>query len=267
MRYKFGSIGVGNMGGAILNGAVLSGAVNASDIAICDKSEAAVDKCLKLGYNVLQTPEEVYSNCEMVLFAIKPQGISALLEELSAIDRPHPLIISIVAGITEERIHASLPGAPVVLVMPNTPLLLGCGASALARGKGVKEEDFSKVMKIFEAMGEAREIPADRLCEVIPLNGSSPAFVYYFIECLAQWGVRNGIEYSTALTLTAKTFEGAAKMVLAGNDEPNELIRKVCSPGGATLEGMAVLKEQNAMELLSDVAEATVNRAYELGKM
>lgn len=265
MKYAFGCIGYGNMGSAILDGAVGAGIFRPEDIAIFNRGEPKRKICRQKGYAVLENAAAVWENCDVVMFAIKPQGMDALLQELSSC-QARPLAVSIVAGVGEEKIHRYLPGTRVVFAMPNTPLLLQCGATALARGKGVDQQEFNKVMDIFAALGEACEIPASLLNEVIPVNGSSPAFVYFFIKAFAAWGEKCGMTPEAALTLAAKAFEGAAKMVLQGDDTPDVLIRKVCSPGGATLEGMRVLEEEHVADILEKVSRACVDRAYQLGK-
>lgn len=268
MKYRLGSIGCGNMGTAILGGACGSGAFKPSEIAVCVRSDANRTRCAALGYTVEADAPTLYRSSDMVLLAIKPQGMAAMFEQLAPCDAEcAPVVISIIAGLTEETIRRHLPHARVVLVMPNTPLLLGCGATFLSRGEGVTDAEFAAVREMFASMGEVREIAARFQNEVIPLNGSSPAFVYFFIDALARWGERQGIDYRDALALTAKTFEGAARMVLAGDDDPQTLIRKVCSPGGATLEGMRVLDERAVADILGEVSEACVKRAYELGRM
>lgn len=267
MKYRLGSIGCGNMGGAILRGAAENGVFAPDSIAVCVRSEETAQKCRAAGYTVLSTAAEVYEQSGLVLLAIKPQGMPDMFAQLKESDqKSSPVVISIVAGLTEARIREHLPHARTVLVMPNTPLMLGCGATAVSRGEGVTDAEFDTVKNLFSSLGEVRETRAALQNEMIPLNGSSPAFVYYMIESLARWGEAQGIPYGDALVLTAKTFEGAARMVLRGEDEPKTLIRKVCSPGGATLEGMKVLDEQKVDQILCEVAKACVKRAYELGK-
>ena len=267
MTYKIGSIGCGNMGTAILRGGIGNRAFAPPDAAVCVRSEESAARCRALGLTVVPDPRTVYEQSALVLLAIKPQGMAEMFQRLAPSDAvASPVVVSIVAGLTEARIRERLPHARVVLVMPNTPLLLGCGATAMSRGDGVTDEEFAAVRDLFAAMGEVREVPAALQNEVIPLNGSSPAFVYYFIEALARWGEEQGVPYEDALALTAKTFEGAARMVLKGEDDPKTLIRRVCSPGGATLEGMRVLDERGVTGTLAEVAAACVKRAYELGK-
>ena len=264
-KYRLGCIGAGNMGGAILQGAVHCGYAAASDIAVFDMSEEKRQECRGKGYATLNSAREVYESCTQLLLAVKPQGCPAVLEDLGPCQSRPDTVISIVTGFTTARLHDAL-GVKIVRVMPNTPLLLGVGATALCPGEGVGESELKAVIDLFASMGEAAVIPEDKLNEVIPVNGSSPAFVYYYIDVLARWAQEQGVDYPTALRLTAKTFEGAARMVLKGDDDPQTLIRKVCSPGGATLEGMAALEKGGADKTLRAAADACVKRAYELGK-
>ena len=264
-KYRLGGIGAGNMGGAILQGAVRCGYAAAGEIAVFDMSEQKRQECRDKGYAVLDSERAVYESCGQLLLAVKPQGAPAVLETLAACAEKPNLLLSIVTGFTTDRLHRAL-GVKVVRIMPNTPLLLGVGATALCAGQGVSESELQSAVELFGTMGEAAVIDESRLNEVIPVNGSSPAFVYYYIDVLARWAQEQGIDYRTALRLAAKTFEGAARMVLSGEDDPQELIRKVCSPGGATLEGMAALEKGGADKTLRAAADACVKRAYELGK-
>ncbi len=264
-KYRLGCIGAGNMGGAIVRGAIRCGYARPEEIAVFDISAEKRALFESAGCAAVQSESECFTQCGQVLLAVKPQGAPAVLETLRGCREKPSLVISIVTGFSTERIGRAL-GVPVVRVMPNTPLLLGAGASALCAGRGVGDEVLGSVLALFESMGEAAVITEDKLNEIIPVNGSSPAFVYYYIDTLARWAQEQGIDYATALRLTAKTFEGAARMVLEGEDDPQTLIRKVCSPGGATLEGMAALAQGGADETLRRAADACVRRAYELGK-
>jgi len=267
MKYKLGSIGFGNMGSAILKGAVSGGICKGSDIAVFDLSADKQEECKNSGYNLLSSAKEVFESSEMVLFAVKPQGMEGLLSELKDAKRPYPTVISIVAGYPSAKIRAALAGIHVIRVMPNTPLLLGCGATALSACEGATNDELASVERLFAGLGETAIITEDKMNEIIAINGSSPAFVYYYIEALARWGESVGLDYDDCLRLCAKTFEGSAKMILKGDVAPAELIRRVCSPGGTTLAAMDVLKKQDAAKCLTDAADACTARAIELGRM
>ena len=265
--YKFGTIGYGNMGSAILAGAVRENIAKACEIAVFDLSADKREECTSKGYALLSSALEVFENCETVLFAVKPQGMEGLLDTLKDAKKPYPTVISIVAGYPSAKIRAKLEGVHVVRVMPNTPLLLGCGATALAACEGTTNEELETAHSLFRGLGETCIIGEDKMNEIIAVNGSCPAFVYYYIEAIARWGESVGLDYNDCLRLCAKTFEGSAKMILSGEALPEELIARVCSPGGTTLAAMEVLKQRNASADLKAAADACTKRAYELGKM
>lgn len=267
MKYKLGIIGCGNMGSAILNGALKEGLLSPASAAVFDLNEDTRDLCRARGLAVLSSALEVFESSESVLFAVKPQGMDALLSELKSARAPYPLVICIVAGFPSEKIRAYLPGIHVVRVMPNTPLLLGCGATALCRCEGTTQDELMQAKNLFTPLGETAVFTEDKMNDIIAVNGSSPAFVYYYIEALARWGESRGMDYGDCLRLCAKTFEGAAKMVLSGGETPSELIKRVCSPGGTTLAAMEVLTRERAGETLSRAADACKNRADELAKL
>ncbi len=267
MKYKFGAIGFGNMGSAIAAGAVRNGIYAPCEIAVFDLSESKQQECAQAGYALLKSAREVFESCAQVLFAVKPQGMEALLAELKDAVSPYPTVISIVAGYPSHKIRAVLDGVHVVRVMPNTPLLLGCGATALCACEGTDKPELEQVEKIFAALGETYVISEDKMNEIIAVNGSSPAFVYYFIESIARWGESVGLSYPDCLRLCAKTFEGSARMILEGDTPPDELIRRVCSPGGTTIAAMNVLEELKVAESIASAADACTRRAVELGKM
>ena len=265
--YKLGTIGFGNMGSAILAGAVSGNIAAAGEIAVFDLSADKQQECRHKGYALLSSALEVFENCEMVLFAVKPQGMEGLLSQLKEAKKPYPTIISIVAGYPSAKIRASLEGVHIVRVMPNTPLLLGCGATALCACEGTTDDELYAAEKLFAGLGETCIIGEDKMNEIIAINGSCPAFVYYYIEALSRWGESVGLNYDDCLRLCAKTFEGSAKMILQGDVPPAELIRRVCSPGGTTIAAMNVLEEKNAADILKAAADACTRRAEELGRM
>jgi len=267
MRYKLGTIGFGNMGSAIVAGAVKNGICRASEIAVFDLSTDKMQECKDAGYALLESAKQVFESCDTVLFAVKPQGMEGLLGQLKDAAAPYPTVISIVAGYPSSKIRSVLEGAHIVRVMPNTPLLLGCGATALCACEGTAQTELDGVVEIFAALGETYVIDEEKMNEIIAVNGSSPAFAYYFIEAIARWGESVGLSYDDCLRLCAKTFEGSAKMILKGDVPPAELIRRVCSPGGTTIAAMNVLESEQVAQSIAKAADACTKRAVELGKM
>ena len=177
------------------------------------------------------------------------------------------MVISIVAGKNISDLQEIFGNQKFIRVMPNTPALINEGATAIGRNNLVDEEELNLVCKIFSSIGGAKIIPDELLNEVIPLNGSMPAYLYYFAKCFIEKGVKDGITYEDAKELVSRAIIGSAKMIIESNKDIDTLINDVCSPRGATLEGMNVLKESNFKEIIEETSEKTVKRAYELSKI
>ena len=265
---RFGSIGMGNMGSAIVDGAVRNKAFLASEIGVFDLNETKMQACKEKGYTTFKSPTEVYEQVQLVLLAVKPQNFEELLGTLKqAAPCPNQILITIAAGISIAHIQQKLGGdTKVIRVMPNTPLLIGEGACAFSRSTNVGDSEFEQVLDIFRAMGEVVVIDESQMETIVPANGSSPAFVYYFIRALADHCERAGIDRQNAINLICKTFIGSAKMVLETGVDLDTLIQNVCSPGGATLEAIKVFDEEKLSEIIDKGCKNCVNRAKELGK-
>ena len=150
--------------------------------------------------------------------------------------------------------------------MPNTPALISCGATAIARGENVDEETFSNVKEIFSSIGVVEEINENKMNEIIPINGSMPAYLYYFVQAFIEQGVKDGIDYEVAKKLACEAVIGSAKMILETDKSIDQLIKDVCSPGGATLEGLYVFENEKFKETIYKASIACVNKAYDLSK-
>ena len=150
--------------------------------------------------------------------------------------------------------------------MPNTPLLLGKGATALCRSDNISDEDFEEVRMMFALSGEAVVLPESQMNAIIAVNGSSPAYIYLFAKAMVDYAVSVGIDGDTALKLVCKTFEGSAEMLRSSGDTPEVLIDKVCSKGGTTIEAMNVLRDKKVPETIAEAMAACTRRAEELGR-
>ena len=265
---RFGVIGAGNMGMAIINGFVLSGAAKAEEIAVYDIDAEKQKACAQKGYTVRFDEGQVFAESEVLLFAVKPQNFEGLLSKLSDINPPdNQLVVTIAAGISTSYIRSFLKRSnKVIRVMPNTPLLIGKGASFLSKTEEVTEDEFEKVRKIFGSMGITAVIPEDKMNEIIPVNGSSPAYVYYFIDAIAKSAEKMGVDYDTALKMAAATFIGSAEMILKSGQTPEELIKQVSSPGGTTIASLKVFAEHSLNEIIGEACVKCAQRAYELGR-
>ncbi|MBR5486338.1 MAG: pyrroline-5-carboxylate reductase [Oscillospiraceae bacterium] len=266
-KYKFGVIGAGNMGMAITNGIVGGKIMTPQEIGIYVHSPEKVPAFEEKGFAVCKSSAEAYKNSQFVLLGVKPQIVSEVLDEISTQSYDGQIIISIVAGVSIKHIQSCFKDdVKVIRVMPNTPLLIGKGASAFSRSNNVSDDEFEQVINIFSLMGSTEVIDESLMNEIIPVNGSSPAFVYYIINCMLESSVKNGIDPAVAQKLICDTFIGAANMITQTDTPIPQLIKNVCSPGGTTLEAIKVFDEHNLGLIFDEAFEKCIKRAYEIGK-
>ncbi len=182
------------------------------------------------------------------------------------VDERH-VFISICAGISSEFIKAhTCGGVRTAIVMPNTPAMLGVGASAVARDENISDEEFEFAKKVIGSCGLVKEIPMDKMKEIICINGSSPAFIYLFAKGFVDYAKEAGIDRKTALELFAQSLTGSAKMLTDSGMNVDELIKQVSSPGGTTLAGIDKLNEGKLTEAVMEACRACTKRAYELAE-
>ncbi len=219
------------------------------------------------GIPVASANAAVASACDVLILAVKPQVLPAVMSELRPALKPTHLIISIAAGLTLKSLAAGLgEQARIVRVMPNTPCLVGASATGYAANSAASAEDVELVGKLFGAVGTAYRLPEHLLDAVTGLSGSGPAYVYVLIEALADGGVRCGLPREIAQKLAAQTVFGAAKMVLSSELHPAALKDAVASPGGTTIAGLHALERAGFRAAAMDAVEAATWRAQELGK-
>ena len=260
-----GFIGAGNMGYAIMKG--IAGSKLSKTISLCafDKYTPVLERLDGLGVSRLASAAEVAEKCKYIFLAIKPQQLDEVLEEISGSVNGETVIISICAGIPAEYIKSkTLSDVKVVLVMPNTPLLLGEGASALSKAEPTTDEEFALVCSIFGACGEYAVISPDKMKEIIAINGSSPAFIYLYTKAFIDYAASVGIDSEVAKKLFAKTLIGSAKMITDSGNTIEELITMVSSKGGTTVAGLEKLREGKLEEAVKECCKACTKRAYEL---
>ena len=266
--YRFGVLGAGSMGTAIADGAVRAGLFAPSEVLLFNRSEEKREANRARGYAVTGDYTEVYTACDMVLLAVKPQNFDEILPALAACQGEKPLVVSIAAGVTFAKMEAALGAdTAIIRVMPNTPLMLGEGATQLVKNAAAAAEQLAQVRALFDTMGVTVVFEQERMLnEVIPYAGSAPAYLYMFADAMVQSAVRHGISGDDALTLFCQTMIGSARMMLQGDKTPAELIKAVCSPGGTTIEAMRVLEERGLYGILAEANDKCIARAYELGK-
>ncbi len=263
---RIGFIGAGNMATAIIKGLIAQKG-SGSFINVFDVSSEKLDDISKLGVNALSSSQDVVKNSDIIVLAVKPQNYAEVLEALKAVVSNDKTFVSIAAGISISYVQSALGcECPVVRVMPNTPLLLKKGASALCPSGNINEDDKQIVYDMFAGSGVCEYITEDHMNEIIAVNGSSPAYIYMFAKAMADYAVSVGIDYNKALNLICATLEGSAAMLRESGDTPDVLIEKVSSKGGTTIEALNKLREHGFTEAVDDAMKACTKRAEELGK-
>lgn len=265
--FEVGFIGLGNMASAIINGILHKQIIAPSSIAAFDVNNNKCDTFAHKGITIMQDAASLTASCRYVFLCVKPQVFGEVIASIKQSASQHNVFVSIAAGIGAQYIKNQLGfDCKLVFVMPNTPLMLGEGASALACIDPTTSEEFSFVQSIFASSGISEEIPADKLREVIAVNGSTPAFVYLFAKIVAEFAKEKGIDYDTAMRLFSQTLIGSAKMLTDSGLSADELIKMVSSPGGTTLQGLASLEKHGFEQTVRAALQACIDRAYELGK-
>lgn len=258
---KVGFIGTGNMGGAILRGYVAAEKGREKDVYAFDALESALDKVVsETGVNKCASNSEVVDNSDLVLFAVKPIFFAKMFETIKDNVRKDQIFVSIVASVDIEELESFLgKDAKVVRVMPNTPAMVGMGMASLSRNANISDEEMAVVKGIFDAIGKSEEVEERLIPAVTALSGSSPAYVYMFIEALADAGVEAGMPRDKAYKFAAQAVKGSAEMVLETGMHPGALKDMVCSPGGITIEAVRVLEAKGMRSAVFDGALAAAN--------
>lgn len=265
MRHTIGFIGGGNMGGAIIGGLIQAKLYSSDEVMVYDVYAPAADGLReKFGVNAVRDMNLLIEESETILLSVKPQVLPEVLKEIGGKISKDKLVISIAAGITLERLEGMLSKEhKIVRVMPNTPALVGAGMAGVCANQNVSGEEKEAALEIFRSFGEAELIPEKLIDAVVGVSGSSPAYVYMFIEALADGAVMEGMPRSQAYTFAAQAVLGSAKMVLDTKRHPGDLKDMVCSPGGTTIDAVKALEDggfrATVMEAVHVAAEKNRN--------
>lgn len=261
-------IGAGMMGGALARGLARAGAMSPDGFRLFDtQGEKAEALAADLGAGAVAVPsaQAAIAGADLILLAVKPPMVAEALTGIADSLFPEQLVISIAAGVTLGKMESILPaGIPVIRAMPNTPALVGLGATALCRGTHATEEHLRLAQSLFASVGRSVEVPERLLDSVTGLSGSGPAYVYLIIEALTDGGVKEGLTRETARLLAAQTVLGAAQMVLSSDEHPARLKDNVTTPGGTTITGLHVLERAGLRAALMDAVQAAAQRSREL---
>lgn len=260
---KIGFIGAGNMAKAMLGGILANGIFNKEEIIASDASEA----CLKaiedsLGISTTTDNKIVAKQADVIVLAVKPQYYGSVIEEIKHGVQSHQIIVTIAPGQTIERLeHLFGKTLKLVRTMPNTPALVGEGITAVCKNKEVTQDELRYICKILEGFGKVEVVDEHLMDVVVSVSGSSPAYVFMFIEAMADAAVADGMPRKQAYEFAAQAVLGSAKMVLETGKHPGELKDMVCSPGGTTIEAVRVLEEKGLRSTIFEAMKACTKKA------
>ena len=259
-------IGSGNMASAICGGIIKSNIIPASNIMLFDKN---ADQYLKFDPSCIKASDlcSVINFAEYIFLSVKPQNIKEVLQEVGHLDLSNKTFVSICAGITIETIEKILGNVKIIRTMPNTPLLIGQGVTAICKNKYVGEEDLKFVTSIFASSGYTTELNEDEINRITAITSSSPAYVYLFIKAMLVGAEKMGISSDNTLEMICKTIIGSANMVLSDKRSVDELIQMVKSPNGTTERALNVFEDKNFIDIVAEAMKKCAERADELSKL
>ncbi|NMD83973.1 pyrroline-5-carboxylate reductase [Streptococcus sp. WB01_FAA12] len=264
---KIGFIGLGNMGASLAK-AVLQ-AKTGEQILLANRSQAKVDAFISNFGGQASSNEEIFAEADVIFLGVKPAQFSDLLSQYQTIleKRESLLLISMAAGLTLGKLASLLPSQHrIIRIMPNTPVAIGQGVISYAMSANCCAEDSELFCQLLAKAGLLVELGDGLIDAATGLAGCGPAFVYLFIEALADAGVKTGLPREMALEMAAQTVVGAGQMVLESQKHPGVLKDQVCSPGGSTIAGVASLEEHAFRGTVMDAVHQAYKRTQELGK-
>ena len=260
-------LGAGNMGEALIKGLTQAGLVPTGSITASDPRADHLGQIAKrYGIKAIADNGALVGGADVIILAVKPQIMAAVLKEIASVVDEGKLLISIAAGVSTRKLRAHL-GKParLIRVMPNTPALVLEGVTAIARAEGLKPGDLEAAQELFAAVGKVVVLDESAMDAVTGLSGSGPAYVAMVIEALADGGVNMGLDRATAMTLAAQTVLGSARLILDTGVHPGQLKDMVSSPGGTTIAGIAALEECGVRRAFIQAVERATLRSRELG--
>ncbi len=264
IKYDAGFIGAGNMGGALAQAVCKKGGKKAA--VSCATIEEANDVASRLGCDAMKADEVIYSS-KFVFLGIKPQILKSVTEDLAPAfkENKEAIIVSMLAGVKLDTLKEYFGDRKIIRIMPNTPVSVGEGMILMAGNQRVTEEDIASFKDLMSEAGQLDVIPEGLIDVATAVSGCGPAYVYMFIEALADGGVKCGLTRDKAIKYAAQTLLGSAKMVLETGRHPEELKDAVCSPGGSTIAGVHSLEKGAFRSSAIDAVVSAYERTQELG--
>ncbi len=264
---NIGFIGVGNMGGALAK--AVCNAMGTQEVYIADfLPEKAIALAKELGCTVADN-KTIVRTCEYIFLGVKPQVLPEVLEEMGETlkENPRAVLISMAAGVSTTSIEKTVGRVPIIRIMPNTPVSVGKGMILYTTNTAVTATEEMHFQQLLSHAGTVDKLPEGLIDAGSAVSGCGPAFVYMFIEALADGGVAAGLPRDKAQQYAAQTVLGAAELLLSSGRHPGELKDAVCSPAGSTIEGVLTLESAGFRDATAAAVKASFERTKELGKL
>ncbi len=267
LNKKIGFIGTGNMGSAMIGGLITKKTVAENQIFVSDRSDESLKRIQSnwSGVNCSTNNRTTVENSDIIILAVKPHIYSSLIEEIASFVDSSKIIITIAAGITIEQTEKMFGSdVKIIRTMPNTPALIGEGVTAYCCNSFISEDEIIQTLPVFESFGIVEKIEEKYFHAVIAVSGSSPAYVFMFIEAMADGAVLQGLPRAQAYRMASQAVLGSAKMVLETGRHPGELKDAVCSPGGTTIEAVATLEAEGMRSAVIKAMNDNVKKSKEM---
>lgn len=262
---KISFIGAGNMGAAIIGGIVKSAMTDATDITVSDRDMEKLNS-IKAQYNVNVTDHNISCMpCDILFLCVKPNVLYSVIDEIKDAVEKNTIVVSIAAGQSIKKMTEAFgKNVKIIRVMPNTPALVGEGMAAVSLSDTVTKKEAEAVIKIFKSIGKAELVSESLMDTVTAVSGSSPAYVFMLIEAMADAAAKEGMDRDMAYTFAAQSVLGSAKMVMETDISPEQLKQNVCSPGGTTIEAVAVFEKEDLHGMVGRAMRACSDKSKRL---
>ncbi len=267
MTWTLGIIGCGKMAYALLKGISRDAANELSSVYICDPDPSRIDLFISDFKAIALSKEDLIRESAVILLAVKPNQVKAVLSNTEDCWDDQKLLISIAAGLKTTDLESEIPAQKmrVVRVMPNTPCLVGEGMSAICGGTFASQTDLDLVQALLNSSGQAVLVQEQDMDAITAVSGSGPAYVFLLVEAMIEAGVNVGLTAKTARQLVLQTFKGSVSMLEASGEHPAVLKAQVCSPAGTTIAGVRQLEAGGVRKAFFDAIDAACTRSVELG--
>ena len=268
MNKTIGFIGCGNMAKAMIGGIVKSKLISSDMIYASDLTKETLQLAKsEFGINITTDSLEIAKIVDIIVIAVKPNIYDTVLSSIKDVLNTEKIVVTIAAGKTIDSIEKVIGNdMKIVRTMPNTPALVNEGMSALCRNKNITDEDLNTVKSIFDSFGKSEVVSENMIDAVIGVSGSAPAYVFMFIEAMADAAVSAGMPRKQAYKFASQAVMGSAKMVLESGKHPGELKDMVCSPGGTTIEAVKTLEEKGLRNAVIKAMEDCIEKSKEMSK-